>query len=107
MSKNKEYQLLLESVQWKEALDKEETITLNRTKFAEVMKTRKAQIEKFKVLNKFKNNLKFSIFPDEVQREKTDEAFQKKTENWIKNLQKDVYLQEAMNVLTDMKKQKV
>lgn len=107
MSQNKEYQLLLESVQWKEALDKEESITLNRTKFAEVMKKRKAQIEKFKVLQKFKNNLNFSIFPEEVQREKTDEAFKKKTENWIKNLQKDIYLQEAMNVLTDMKKQKV
>ena len=107
MAKNKEYQLLLESVQWKEALDKEETITLNRTKFAEVMKQRKAQIEKFRSLEKFKSGLKFSIYPDEVKREATDEAFKKKTENWTKNLERDVYLQEAVNVLGDLAKQKV
>ena len=107
MAKNKEYQLLLESVQWKEALDKEETITLNRTKFAEVMKQRKAQIAKFKSLEKYKSGLKFSIYPDEVKRELTDEAFKKKTENWTKNLERDVYLQEAVHVLGDLVKQKI
>jgi carboxyl-terminal processing protease len=49
MAKNKNYQLLLESAQWREKLDKEETITLNINKFNEVMKQRKSQIEKFKV----------------------------------------------------------
>lgn len=31
-----------------------------------------------------------------------DEAFKKKSEIWIKNLKKDLYLQEAMNIITDM-----
>jgi carboxyl-terminal processing protease len=31
--------MLQESAEWKEALDKEETITLNQTKFNELMKT--------------------------------------------------------------------
>lgn len=100
---NKNYQLIQESAQWKENLDKEETISLQQDKFNEVMKVRKAQIKKFKVLDKFDNGLKFTLNTDEVLREKTDEAFSKKTENWRKNLERDLYLQEAVNVVASMK----
>lgn len=103
MANNKNYQLIQESAQWKEHLDKEETIPVNEQKFMELMKTRKAQIEKYKVLDKFNNGLKFAIYPNEIAREKTDEAFKKKTENWMKNLQKDIYLQEAANIISEMK----
>ncbi|SHL95518.1 carboxy terminal-processing peptidase [Chryseobacterium polytrichastri] len=102
MAKNTNYQLLLESAQWREKLDKEETITLNINKFNDVMKQRKAQIEKFKALTKFENGLQFTLYPNEVDREKKDEAFKKKSEMWIKNLKKDLYLQEAMNIIGDM-----
>ena len=100
---NKTYQLIQESSQWKEKLNKEETISLNQTTFNEVMKTRKMQIKKFKGLEKFTNGLKFTLNPDETIREKNDEAFTKKTENWMKNLQRDLYLQEAVNVISEMK----
>lgn len=103
LQNNKTYQLVQESAQWKEKLDKEETISLNQAKFDEVMKTRKSQIEKFRALDKFNNGLKFSLNPDEALREKNDEAFTKKTQNWTKNLQKDLYLQEAVNVISEMK----
>lgn len=103
MSNNKMYQLLQESAEWKQKLDKEESLPLNKTKFFEVMKTRKEQIEKFKALDKFNNQLAFSFNPDEVQRMKTDDIFKKKKDNWKKNLQKDFYLQEAVNVIGEMK----
>lgn len=103
LQNNKNYQLIQESAQWKEKLDKEESISLKESKFDEVMKKRKAQIEKFKVLDKFNNGLKFTLNPDEMVREKNDEAFTKKTQNWIKNLQRDLYLQEAVNVISGMK----
>ena len=103
LANNKTYQLIQESAQWKENLDKEESISLNQKKFNEVMQTRKAQIKKFKGLEKFNNGLKFVVNPDELVREKTDEAFAKKTENWMKNLQRDLYLEEAVNVISEMK----
>ncbi|SDQ43178.1 carboxyl-terminal processing protease [Chryseobacterium soldanellicola] len=102
MAKNTNYQLLLESAQWREQLDKEETITLNINKFNELMKQRKGQIEKFKALTKFENGLQFTMYPNEIEREKKDEAFKKKSDMWIKNLKKDPYLQEAMNIVGDM-----
>ncbi|UQB68005.1 carboxy terminal-processing peptidase [Epilithonimonas zeae] len=100
---NNNYKMLQESAEWKEALDKEETITLNQTKFNELMKTRKAQIEKFKGLDKFNNGLKFTIHQDEAERIKKDEAFAKKTENWRKNLERDFYLEETVDVLSKIK----
>ena len=103
LAKNRNYQLIQESAQWKENLDKEESISLNQTKFNEVMKLRKEQIKKFKSLDKFNNGLKFTLNTDEAVREKTDEAFQKKTENWTKNLQRDIYMQEAVNIVSEMK----
>jgi carboxyl-terminal processing protease len=103
LQNNKNYQLLQESAKWKEKLDKEESIPLKQSEFGEVMKKRKEQIEKFKALDKFDNGLKFTLNPDEAIREKNDEAFAKKTQNWIKNLQKDLYLQEAVNVISAMK----
>ena len=103
LQNNKNYQLIQESAQWKEKLDKEESISLKESKFDEVMKKRKAQIEKFKVLDKFNNGLKFTLNPDEMVREKNDEAFTKKTQNWTKNLQRDLYMQEAVNVISGMK----
>ena len=100
---NKAYQLVQESAQWKENLDKEESISLNLTKFNEVMKTRKAQIEKFKALDKFNNGLVFTLNPDEMLREKKDEVFAKKSQNWKKNLQRDLYLQEAVIIASQLK----
>lgn len=103
ISANNNYKLLLESAEWKEALDKEETITLNQSKFNELMKTRKAQIDKFKGLDKFNNGLKFTLHPDEAIRIKKDEAFAKKTENWRKNLERDFYLEETVDALSKIK----
>ncbi len=100
---NPYYKLLQESAKWKEDLDKVEKITLNQTKFFALMKDRKTQIEKFKKLDKIDNKLVFVLHPDEAAREKTDEAFAKKTENWIKNLKRDFYLQEGVNVISEMK----
>ncbi len=103
LADNKNYKMLQESAEWKEALDKEETITLNQTKFNELMKKRKAQIDKFIGLDKFNNGLKFTLHTDEAERIKKDEAFAKKTENWRKNLERDFYLEETVDVLSKIK----
>ncbi len=96
------YKLLVESAQWKESIDKVEKITLNQNKFFALMKQRKAQIEKFKGLDKLDSKLKFVLHPDEAAREKQDEIFAKKTENWMKNLKRDFYLQESVNIMSEM-----
>ncbi len=102
MASNTNYQLMIEAAKWKEQLQKEESITLDQNKFFELMKSRKEQIKKFEKLDKFDNGLKFAQYQNEVERSKTDEAFRKKSENWMKNLKRDIYLQEAVNVIGEM-----
>ena len=97
------YQLLQESALWREKLDKEEKTTLNLTKFMALMKDRKELIKKFKSLSKYDNQLKFTLHSDEENRTKKDEAFKQKSESWIKNLRKDIYLKEAINVISEIK----
>ncbi|WP_026315432.1 carboxy terminal-processing peptidase [Riemerella columbina] len=103
MSQNKAYKLLLESAEWKEKLDKEEKITLNKTKFDDLMARRKKEIETFKPIEKYNNGLKFTLHPDEQQRIKSDTIFEKKSKMWLKNLKRDLYLQESVNVVSDIK----
>lgn len=97
------YQMLLEAAKWKENLDKEESITLNQTQFFDLMDKREKQLDAFDKLRKFKNGLSFTIHADEEARQKKEKEFKKKTENWLKNLNRDVYLKEAVNVISDMK----
>lgn len=100
---NKPYQLLVESAKWRQALGKEETVTLNQTKFFELMKKRKEELKKFESLTKYDNGLQFTQYQNEIERMKKDEAFSAKSKNWIKNLKRDLYLQEAMNVISEIK----
>jgi len=103
IAKNSNYQLLLEYAQWREGLDKEKTVPLNLQKFNDLIKQRKIQTEKFKVLNTLESGLKFTMYPKDIEREKNDAAFKNKSEIWVKNLQKDLYLQEAINIIGDLK----
>lgn len=104
IAKNNNYQLLLEYAQWRENQDKEKTVPLNIRKFNDLMKERKIQTEKFKSLNTLESGLKFTMYPKDIEREKNDAAFKNKSEVWVKNLQKDLYLQEAINIIGDIKR---
>ncbi|WP_126650692.1 carboxy terminal-processing peptidase [Chryseobacterium aureum] len=102
MAKNDHYKLLLEYSQWRENLGKEKTVPVSIQKYSDLMKQRKTQDEKFKVLKTLESGLKFTMYPKDIEREKTDAAFKNKSEVWVKNLQKDLYLQEAINIVRDI-----
>lgn len=103
IAENTNYKLLLDAAQWRENIDKEETITLNKTKFFNLMNERENQLKAFDKLKNAKNGLQFTLHADEEARQKKEQEFKKKTENWLKNLGRDIYLQEAVNVISDMK----
>jgi len=99
---NKIYQLLLESARWRQSLRKEDKISLNRKQFFKLMSKRKEEIKKFEPLTKYDNDLKFTQHENEIERMKTDETFSVKSKNWIKNLSRDIYLREAVNVISEI-----
>ena len=57
----------------------------------------------FKPIKNYKNDLVFLSLPYEIELYKTDETLKKKRDKWHENLNKDVYVDEAVNVLIDIK----
>jgi len=102
IKEDKIYQLLLESAKWRQSLRKEDKISLNRKQFFDLMNERKEEIKKYDTLVKYDNDLKFSQHENEIERMKTDESFSVKSKNWIKNLNRDFYLKEAVNVISEI-----
>ena len=60
--------------------------------------------EKFKKLNEFTNSLSF--YPTEIDLEEisNDSILLKKRERWEQSLSKDIYVEEAVNILNDLNK---
>lgn len=102
IAKNEAYQLLLASAKWRKDLNEVKTISLNAKQFFALMDTRKKQIEKFKPLEEYKNGLNFVFHQNEQQRMAKDEVFAEKRNNWLKQLKKDLFLKEALQVLEDV-----
>ncbi|SDE38373.1 carboxy terminal-processing peptidase [Riemerella columbipharyngis] len=103
MATSKDYQLLLESIKWKEKLDKVKKLPLNINQFEALMIKRKKELERFKSLGKYNNGLKFTMNSDEQMRAKKDTVFAKKEKSWIKNLSRDLFLKEGTKVVTEIK----
>lgn len=99
---NEQFKLMDENAKWVFAKKDENTYSLNIDKFkAEVAKT-EAIAKKFKVLNDYKNNLKFDGLPYEKEIFAKEPLLAEKKQRWYESLSKDIYVEEALNVLEDM-----
>jgi len=68
-----------------------------------MMADNEAKAEKFDSITEYKNDLVFKSLPSESVSFENDEAFKDKRNNWYKNLQKDIYTEEAIQVLKDLR----
>jgi len=102
MATNPQFKLMDENAHWIFDKKDDNTFNLNIEKFkAELAKTEEIA-KKFKALNSYKNNLKFEALPYEQEIFKKDPALAEKKERWYESLSKDIYVEEALNVLDDM-----
>jgi carboxyl-terminal processing protease len=51
---------------------------------------------------RYKNSLKFSSLPHEILETSKDSVLKKKRDRWHESLAKDIYVEEALNVLDDL-----
>jgi len=84
-------------------MEDEKEIPLNLEDYKTYRKTREDKIKKFEALDKYKNNFKFTMNQNDLATTKTDTVLKAKRNNWFKGMQKDFYLNEAVNVLRDIK----
>jgi carboxyl-terminal processing protease len=102
MAANTQFKLMEENAKWVNQQKDESIYNLNYNKFMADMKKDEAMTKKFKALNDYKNNLEFTALPYEQEIFKKDPALAEKKQRWYESLSKDIYVEEALNVLDDM-----
>ena len=95
--------LMTESFKYVKSMEDVKTIPLNFKEYENYRKTREDKIKKFDALTKYKNNFKLAMNKNDLALVKKDTVLKAKRENWFKGMQKDFYLNEAVNVLRDIK----
>ena len=99
---NEQFKLMDENAKWVNQKKDENTYSLNYDKFRAELDKGEALTKKFKALNDYKNNLKFTALSQEQEQLKKDPALAEKKQRWFESLSKDIYVEEALNILQDM-----
>ncbi|WP_299432732.1 carboxy terminal-processing peptidase [uncultured Aquimarina sp.] len=103
MATNEQLKLIDENAKWvREKRDVNE-YSLNYNKYKANIELNEKQAERFDRLNDYKTNLTFQSLPYEQDLMKKDSILEEKRNRWHKSLSKDVYVEEALSVLEDMK----
>ena len=103
LADNANLKLIDESAKFLKSLDETKAVSLNLVEYRKFRENREKNIERFEVLDKYKNNLKFSNTQREIELIKNDTVLKTRRANWHKSLGKDIYLEESINVLRDLR----
>ncbi len=101
---NNEYlKLIEENAKWIKSVRDNKTINLNYETFKLQLEKNSLYTDKFKALNNYSFNHSFKSLPYELSLIKNDSALGIKRERWHNTLNKDFYIDEALNVLSDLR----
>lgn len=102
--KSNEYlKLIDENAKWIKSIRDTEEFSLNYFNYTDKIKADELTSKSFDKLKDFKTNLEFKSLPYEVMLFEKDSTLKLKRTRWHKNLAKDLYIDEALNVLSDLK----
>jgi carboxyl-terminal processing protease len=107
MAGNEHFQLIDKNAQWTKQRRDENIFSLNLDEFKAQQKLFEEKSKEFKVISDYKNELKFQPIQHDIAQMKADDSFREKRERWFENLSKDIYVEEALNVLDDLQSQPV
>jgi carboxyl-terminal processing protease len=97
------FQLVNDYAKWLKENQNESSYSLNYKTFTKENKTQEKEAEKFKSVFKYDSKLKFLSPSYELPLLQKDSILANKRSAWHKNLSKDMYVSEALNVLSELK----
>jgi carboxyl-terminal processing protease len=97
------FKLVNEYAKWLKKNQDDTSYSLNYKKFSKDSDTREKEAKKFKSVFDYKSNLTFTSPKYEQTLSKTDKDLEDKRLAWHKNLSKDMYVSEALTVLSELK----
>ena len=102
ISQNPQFKLIEDNAKWIDVKSKENVYSLNINSFKETQNQVESEGKKYKPITDYKNNLVFKSLPYEQAEMIKDPALKDKRDIWHLALSKDVYVEEALNVLDDL-----
>nr|WP_288833351.1 carboxy terminal-processing peptidase [uncultured Flavobacterium sp.] len=99
---NPQFKLIEENAKWIDTRSDENEYSLNIDKFRKAQTAIEEKAKKFKPISDYKNNLKFTSLPYETEQMGKDNILKEKRDRWHESLAKDIYVEEALNVLDDL-----
>ncbi len=103
MSENSQLKLIDDNAKWIKEQSDETSYSLNYDQYASNAEKEKEMAKQFDALRDYKTDLTYYSLPYEKEMFTSDTILKEKRERWHENLSKDIYMQEAINVLEDMK----
>ena len=103
MADNPQIKLIEENAKWLKERQDENTISLKYESYKAEEAKHKDKSEYFKKMNEYDSRLTFESLKYEQELFTKDSVLREKRDRWHKNLAKDVYVEEAVNVLQDLK----
>lgn len=103
MAKSAQLQLIDENARWIKKSRDEMDVSLNLEAYTADINRRKNETKKFEAIGEYDNHLSYESLPSEVALMKQDTTLREKRKRWHENLAGDIYIEEAVNVLEDLK----
>ena len=103
MAKNEQLQLINDNAKWVSERRDASKFPMSYEGYQNQIKNNEKRIEFFEKIDDYKSDLEFSSLPYETKLFEKDSVLSKKRDRWHKSLVQDVYVEEAINVLDDIK----
>lgn len=102
MDTSPEMKLIDENAQWIKKVRSKDLYSLRYDVYDADLKLNEKESKRFESLKDYESGLSFESLPYELPIMENDSVFKKNRERWHETLQKDIYMEEALNVLTDL-----
>tara|TARA_R110002096_G_scaffold41546_5_gene112283 strand:- start:3260 stop:5410 length:2151 start_codon:yes stop_codon:yes gene_type:complete len=104
MSNNDQMKLIEESAKWVKTKIDETVVSLNYDKYKAKLDLNEEESKHFDAISNYKTNLTFESHAYEKALFESDTTdLKEKRDRWHKSLSQDIYIEEALNVLEDLK----
>ncbi|SKB45124.1 carboxyl-terminal processing protease [Salegentibacter holothuriorum] len=107
MNSNEQLQLIEKHAKWIKDQSEDNSHSLNFDEYALTAERNQEMAKSFDSIKNYKTNLTFISLPYEEELFQNDTILKEKRDRWHTNLSKDVYVEEAIHVLADMKKNNI
>lgn len=103
IASNTTFKLIDENAKWIFERKDEKVISLNLNDFNNELAVADEKLKKFKAISDYKNTYEFKSLPDELALFEKDIVLKQKRERWHEEMQKDIYIEETLNIISDIK----